>query len=151
MTQRLDYFKAAPKAAQAVLALENYATGQSGLEARYVHLLKLRASQINGCAYCVDMHVKESRQQGFSEQWIALVSAWSDSPIYDAKERAVLRWTEAVTRVADTHVPDDVFAELKAHFNDEEIVNLTLAVGTINIWNRLAISFRVPHPLDAAA
>jgi AhpD family alkylhydroperoxidase len=123
----------------------------SGLERRIIHLIKLRASIINGCSYCVDMHVKEARHDGLGEQWIHLISAWKESPIYSARERAVLGWVEAVTNIAQTGAPDDAYEALKAHFSEEEMTKITLAIGTINIWNRLAIGFRSQHPVDQAA
>jgi AhpD family alkylhydroperoxidase len=150
MHQRIDMFKSAPDAYKAVLALENYIQG-SGLDRRLVHLIKLRASQINGCAFCVDMHVKEARRDGLSEQWLNLLCVWQESPIYDARERALLAWTEAVTRLAQTGAPDADFAPLREHFSDDEIAKLTLAIGTINLWNRLAVGFRFQHPVDAKA
>ena len=150
MHPRLDFQKAAPDALKAVMQLETYVQN-SGLERRFIHLIKLRASQINGCAYCVDMHVKESRHDGLSEQWINLMSVWRESGVYDAKERAVLGWVEAVTNLAQTGIPDGEFEAIKAHFSDAEIMNITVAIGTINTWNRLAVGFRTPHPLDQPA
>ncbi len=151
MTQRLDYASVAPDALKAVYQLELYVTQRAGLDARIIHLVKLRASQINGCAFCVDMHVKEARKDGLSEQWIALVAVWREALVFDARERAVLAWTEALTRLGGGGVPDDVYAALRDHFTEEEIVNLTVAVGTINVWNRLAVGFQTPHPLDNVA
>ena len=150
MHPRLDFQKAAPDALKAVMQLETYVQN-SGLERRFIHLIKLRASQINGCAYCVDMHVKESRHDGLSEQWINLMSVWRESGVYDAKERAVLGWVEAVTNLAQTGIPDGEFEAIKAHFSDAEIMNITVAIGTINTWNRLAVGFCTPHPLDQPA
>ncbi|WP_299191927.1 carboxymuconolactone decarboxylase family protein [uncultured Litoreibacter sp.] len=150
MHPRLDYTKAAPDAFQAVYALERYVSEQSGIEPRLIHLLKLRASQINHCAYCVDLHTKEARRDGLSEQWIALVCVWRESPLFDARERALLAWVEAVTLVADEAVPDEIFDGMRAHFTDEEITKLTVAIGTINIWNRLSVGFQVTHPIDQA-
>ena len=150
MHPRLDMTKASPEAFKAALALETYVQN-SGLNRRFIHLIKLRASQINGCAYCVDMHVKESRHDGLSEQWINLMSVWRESGIYDARERAVLGWVEAVTNVAQTGIPDDVFNALKQHFSDAEITIITVTIGAINVWNRLAVSFRSQHPVDKAA
>ncbi|MCF3642229.1 carboxymuconolactone decarboxylase family protein [Rhizobium sp. TRM95111] len=151
MQERLNTFKTAPAAVKAVMGLENFIVKDSGIEPHLVHLIKLRASQINGCAYCVDMHVKESRRDGLSEQWINLLSVWRESPIYSARERAVLEWTEAVTRIADTGAPDAAYEPLKAFFNEEQIANLTVAIATINVWNRIAVSFRSQHPVDAPA
>ena len=149
MKARFDFAAAAPEAYRAVSALEGYVQ-KSGLERRLIHLVKLRASQINGCAYCVDMHVKEARHDGLGEQWINLVCAWRESPIFDERERAVLAWTEAVTNLAQTQAPDADFEPLREHFSDEEITKLTVAIGTINIWNRLAVGFRKQHPVDGA-
>lgn len=150
MTARLNYIDAAPDAFKAVYALEEYVSEKSGLDRPLIHLLKLRASQINGCAYCVDMHVKEARASGLSEQWIALVSVWREASVFTPKERAFLAWVDSVTRIADTGIPDADYAGLKPHFSDEETVNLTVAIGTINIWNRLAVGFRTQHPVDLA-
>jgi AhpD family alkylhydroperoxidase len=113
-----------------------------GLEASLLELIKIRASQINGCAYCIDMHTKDARAAGESEQRIYLLSAWHEAPFYSDRERAALEWTEALTLIAENHVPDDIYQRVKPHFTDEELVNLTLAVSTINAWNRFAISFR---------
>lgn len=151
MTSRFDFMKAAPDALQAVFALEQYVSEQSGLEPHLIHLLKLRASQINGCAYCVDMHTKEARKDGLSEQWIALVSVWHEAGVFDPQERALLGWTDAVTNIATSGAPDAAFDALRAHFSDEEVTKLTVAIGLINVWNRLAVSFRQPHPIDIAA
>ncbi len=150
MQTRLNFFKAAPEAYQAVLALENFVQS-SGLERRFIHLIKLRASIINGCAFCVDMHVKEARHDGLSEQWINLMSVWWESPVYDEKERALLAWVDAVTKVAETGIPDSSYAPLRDHFTDQELVNITVAIGAIGIWNRLAVGFRSQHPIDKPA
>ncbi|HET9622104.1 MAG TPA: carboxymuconolactone decarboxylase family protein [Kofleriaceae bacterium] len=147
MQARLDPSKVAPEAYRAVYGLEKYVQS-SGLPHRLIHLIKLRASQINGCAYCVDMHTKEARKDGLGEQWIALVSAWHESPVYTPEERAVLGWTEAVTNLAQSRAPDADYDALRAFFSDEQIVQLTVAIGTINVWNRLAVSFRSQHPVD---
>jgi AhpD family alkylhydroperoxidase len=150
MHPRFNFAKASPDAYKAVSALEQYVQG-SGLERRFIHLIKLRASIINGCAYCVDMHVKESRHDGLSEQWINLMSVWRESPVYDEKERALLGWVDAVTNIAQTGVPDAAFEELKKHFSEDEMTKITVAIGAINVWNRLAVSFRAPHPIDKPA
>jgi AhpD family alkylhydroperoxidase len=123
----------------------------STLDRRMRELIKLRASQINGCAYCVDMHVKEARHDGLGEQWINLICAWKESPVYDAKERALLGWVDAVTRIAETGAPDADFEALKAHFSEEDITKITVAIGAINVWNRLAVGFRSQHPIDQPA
>src|SRR5216110_1526674 len=139
--QRIDYAKAAPGAYHAMLGLETY-LHQCGLEIPLLHLIKLRASQINGCAYCIDMHWKDLRAIGENEQRLYGLDAWRESPYYSERERAALAWTEAVTLVASTQVPDAVYEEARRHFNEKEITNLTLAVASINTWNRLAISLR---------
>ncbi|TNE38896.1 MAG: carboxymuconolactone decarboxylase family protein [Alphaproteobacteria bacterium] len=151
MQARLNYLKAAPDAFNAVLSLEQHVAKASGLEPRLIHLIKLRASQINGCAYCVDMHSKESRRDGLSEQWINLVCVWRESPLFDARERAVLGWTEALTNVSATGAPDEDYERLKEHFTEKEITEITVAIGTINVWNRLAVGFRSQHPVDRLA
>lgn len=150
MQPRFNFYKAAPDAYKAVAALEDYVQ-QSGIEKRHIHLLKLRASIINGCAYCVDMHAKEARHSGLSEQWINLVSVWKEALVYDERERALLGWVDAVTNIARTGAPDDAYEALKAQFSEEDMTKLTVAIGTINIWNRLAVAFRSPHPIDKPA
>jgi len=147
MHPRLDMQKAAPAAFKAVLGLENYVQS-SGLARSEIHLIKLRASIINGCAFCVDMHVKESRHDGLSEQWINMMSVWRESPVYSARERALLGWVDAVTNLSGTGAPDADFEMLKAHFDETEIANITVAIGAINVWNRLAVGFRFQHPID---
>ncbi len=142
MATRLDLTdKAALGAYRAMSQLEHYVRN-SGLEASLLELMKIRASQLNGCAYCIDMHTKDARAAGESEQRIYLLSAWREAPFYSERERAALEWTEALTLIADNHVPDDFYERVAAHFSNEELVNLTLAVVTINGWNRIAISFR---------
>jgi AhpD family alkylhydroperoxidase len=116
----------------------------SGLERSLLELAKIRASQINGCAYCIDMHTKDARAMGETEQRIYALSAWRETPFFSNRERAALEWTEAVTRVSDTHVPDDVYEAVRAHFDENELVALTFAVVAINGWNRLSVAFRVP-------
>ena len=148
MIPRIDYMKASPGGFKAVLGLEHYVAETAGLDPTLLHLLKIRASQVNGCAYCVDMHVKEARAAGLGEQWIALIAAWRESPVYTERERAVLAWTEAVTQVSRSGAPDEDFAPLGGFFSDAEIVDLTLAISTINVWNRLAVAMRIPHELD---
>ena len=149
MSPRINFAKASPDATKAVAALDRYVVKESGLEPAIIHLIKLRASIINGCAYCVDMHVKESRHDGLSEQWINLMSVWRESTIYTPKERALLGWVDAVTLIAQTQAPDEAYDELRKHFSEEESVKITTAIGAINVWNRLAVAFRVPHPVDA--
>jgi len=141
MQARLDFTKAAPGALKVMLDLQAY-VNQCGLEPSLVELVKLRASQINGCAYCIDMHSKDARAGGETEQRLYALDAWRETPFYSDRERAALAWTEAVTLIADGHVPDRVYNEVREHFTEQEMVNLTLAVIAINGWNRLAISFR---------
>jgi|SRR5687767_12189907 len=128
--------------ARAMLALSSEV--EASLERRLIELVKIRASQINGCAYCIDMHTKEARLAGETEQRIYALSAWRETPFFNERERAALEWTEAVTRIADTHVPDEIHERVASHFNEDELVALTFAVIVINSWNRLAVSFRVP-------
>ena len=141
MEPRIDLRKVAPGALQAALGLEEYLT-QCGIEETLIHLIKLRASQINGCAYCIDMHWKDLRADDETEQRLYGLDAWEESPYYTARERAALAWTEAITNIRDSHVPDEVYEEMKRNFSEKEIADLTLAVATINLWNRLAISMR---------
>lgn len=141
MAPRIDYTRVNPGAIQAMQALERYLEG-STIERPLRELVKLRASLINGCAYCIDMHTKDARAGGESEQRLYALAAWREAPFYTARERAALAWTDAVTRVSETHVPDEVFAEVRQHFSEQELVDLTLAVVSINGWNRVAISFR---------
>lgn len=142
MEARLNPFKAAPKAYQAMSALQAY-TNSCGLEGPTMELVKMRASQINGCAYCLDMHSKDARAAGETEQRLYMLNAWEESPFYSDRERAALEWTEALTRVSEDHVPDEVYNRVKPHFSDEELANLSLAIVAINGWNRLCIGFRV--------
>ncbi len=142
MEARFNYMKAAPGTYQAMYGLEQYLHG-CGLEASLLHLIKLRASQINGCAYCLDMHWKDLRAINETEQRLYSLDAWRECPYYTDRERAAFAWTEAVTRVTDGHVPDGIYEEVRAHFNEKEMCDLTLAVAAINAWNRLAIAARV--------
>jgi AhpD family alkylhydroperoxidase len=137
----MDYMKTAPDGYKAMSALESYVR-QSGLEHSLLELVKTRASQINGCAFCLDMHTKDARAAGETEQRLYTLSAWQETPFFSDRERAALAWTEAVTRVADTQVPDDVFELVRQQFTEKELADLTLAIVTINGWNRLAIAFR---------
>ena len=138
MEQRLDFYKASPEAMKALMALE-IAVSKLGIEPALQELVRLRASQINGCAFCVDLHTSDARKKGETERRLYAVSVWRETPFFTPRERAALAWTEAVTRVADTHVPDADYEALLAHFNEVESVNLTLAIGLINTWNRLEI------------
>jgi len=126
---------------EAMLGLEKYIR-QSGLEESLLDLVKLRASQINGCAYCIDMHWKDLRARGENEQRLYGLDAWEESPYYTDRERAALTWTEAVTNVRETHVPDETFQKVRPFFKDKELADLTLAIGSINVWNRLNIAVR---------
>ena len=143
MEQRLDYARVAPGAMNAMFGLGNYLS-QSSLEMELQNLVKLRASQVNGCAYCIDMHWKDLRAEGESEQRLYGLDAWNESPYYTDRERAALAWTEAVTRVSEGHVPDWVFREARRFFSERELADLTLCIVTINSWNRLCIAFRAP-------
>lgn len=140
---RFDIGKVASGAYKAMLGLERY-LHECGLEVGLLHLIKLRASQLNGCAYCIDMHWKDLRATGESEQRLYGLDAWEESPYYTERERAALAWTEAVTLVADGHVPQSVYSAVQPHFSEKELADLTFAVATINAWNRLAISARTP-------
>jgi len=137
----MDYMKIAPDGYKAMSGLESY-VHQCGLEHPLLELVKTRASQINGCAFCLDMHTKDARAAGETEQRLYALSAWEETPFFTDRERAALAWTEAVTRVADTHVPDDVFELVRKQFTEKELADLTLAIVTINGWNRLAVAFR---------
>lgn len=144
MNQRLNVSQVTPDLYAAVLALDTKVK-QSGIDLDLLHLIKLRASQINGCAYCVDMHVKESLADGMPAQKLHLVSVWRESPLFDDRERAVLEWTESLTLIAQTGAPDSAYETVRAHFSEEQIAQLIVAIGTINIWNRIAVSSRLVH------
>jgi AhpD family alkylhydroperoxidase len=141
MEQRIDLTKYALDAQKSLYALEKY-IANSGLDHKLIHLLKMRASQINGCAYCIDMHSKDARALGESEQRLYELNAWRETPFYTDRERAALEWTESLTLVSQTHVPDEVYESVKKHFSEKEIVDLSILVSVINVWNRLAISTR---------
>ena len=141
MTERLDYKKASPNAYKAMAAVETYVR-QSGLDHALLELVKTRVSQINGCAYCVDMHTKVARANGESEQRLFVLSEWRETPFYSDKERAALAWAEAVTRISGDAVSDELFTEARRHFDEKSLVDLTLAIIAINGWNRLALPFR---------
>ena len=142
MKPRLHYAKAAPGVYEAMDALDQYLRG-CGLEESLLHLVRLRASQINGCAYCLDMHWKDLRAIGEGEQRLYSLDAWRESPYYTDRERAALTWTEAVTVITSGHVSDAVYEEVRPHFREKELCDLTLAVAAINAWNRLSISARL--------
>jgi AhpD family alkylhydroperoxidase len=150
MKPRLNFYQAAPETIKALAALEDQVRA-SGLEPSLFELVKIRASQINGCAFCINMHTLDARKQGETEQRIYLLNAWREAPVYTDRERAALAWTEAVTLVSETHVPDDVYDAARAQFSEAEMVNLTMLVGAINAWNRIAISFRAIPPVRAKA
>jgi AhpD family alkylhydroperoxidase len=141
MQPRIDYRKYGQEPLKALYEIEKYLAG-SGLEHKLLLLIKMRASQINGCAYCLDMHSIDARAEGETEQRLYTLNAWAETPFFSDRERAALAWTEAATNVSETHVPDEVFEEVKKHFSEKEIVDLTLAVAMINLWNRVAISLR---------
>ncbi|HEU4846349.1 MAG TPA: carboxymuconolactone decarboxylase family protein [Burkholderiaceae bacterium] len=141
MSTRTDFYKASPDALKAMIALEG-AVNKLGLETSLLDLIKLRASQINGCAFCVDLHSSDARKAGESERRLYAVAVWREAPFFTERERAALAWTEAVTLISQTHAPDADYEKLCAHFSDAEQVNLTVAIATINGWNRLAIGFR---------
>lgn len=149
MTPRLDPFAAAPDAMRAMLDFSKAAMA-GGIEPGLAELVKLRASQINGCAFCLDMHARDARRAGETEARIYLLDAWREAPHYTPRERAALAWTEALTRIADTRAPDADFDALRPHFSDAEIVVLTLLAVAINGWNRLAIGFRSAPSADGA-
>ncbi len=150
MKPRLNPNTSAPEAMKAMIALESYIK-TSGLEPSLIELVKMRASQINGCAFCLHMHSADARAHGETEERLYLLDAWRESPLYSDRERAALAWTEALTLIAQTHAPDDAYDKLKQHFSDEEQVKLSLLIATINAWNRLAIGFRLVHPVKSAA
>jgi len=145
MKPRMNFYQAAPDTMKALMALENQIVA-SGLELSLIELVKTRASQINGCAFCVNMHTQDARKRGETEQRLYLLNAWHEAPFYTDRERAALAWTEAVTLISQTHAPDDVYNEVRAHFSETETVNLTALIGAINAWNRLAIAFRAVPP-----
>jgi len=141
MTPRIDFQKTSPKPMQLMLAIEGY-LHETGLDHKLLLLVKMRASQINGCAYCLDMHSKDARAAGESEQRLYALNAWEETPFYTERERAALVWTEALTLITEGHAPDAVYNLVRAQFSEQEIVNLSLAITAINSWNRLAISLR---------
>ena len=148
MKPRMNYYQAAPETIKALRAVETQILA-SGLEKSLIELVKTRASQINGCAYCIYVHTADARKQGETEERLYLLNAWRESPLYTDRERAALAWTEALTLIAETHAPDDLYEDVRAQFSESETVNLTMLIGTINAWNRIAISFRAIHPVRA--
>jgi AhpD family alkylhydroperoxidase len=152
MHPRLEAQKASPAAYHAMLALEMFVRKSSKLEPSLIELVKMRASQINACAFCIDMHSKDARAAGESEQRLYALNAWRETPFFTDRERAALAWAEEITLVAEGHVPDAVYEEARQHFSEEELVNLTMAVITINGWNRLSVAFRaVPGEYQPAS
>jgi AhpD family alkylhydroperoxidase len=147
MTPRLNPFAAAPAPMQAWLAFGREILESSGLEKSLVEVVKIRASQINGCAFCLHMHTTDARKHGETEERLYLLDAWRESPLYSERERAALAWTEALTLVAETHAPDDVYQALQAQFTEAEQVKLTLLIVAINGWNRIQVGFRAVHPV----
>jgi AhpD family alkylhydroperoxidase len=143
MQSRIDYTKVSPNAVKAMFGLQAY-VNHSSLPHSLASLVKMRASQLNGCAFCIDMHSKDARAEGETEQRLYALDAWRETPFYTPKERAALAWTEAVTLIHQGHAPDAVYAEVREHFSESELVDLTLAIVAINGWNRLSIAFRTP-------
>lgn len=141
MTARIDIFRTSPRSAQAMMALQTH-VNTAGLERKLLTLVKLRASQINHCAFCIDMHTKDARAAGETEQRLYLLNAWREAPFYDERERAALEWTEALTLLTEGFVPDEVYESVRKHFTDEELVKLSMAIVAINGWNRLSVAFR---------
>jgi AhpD family alkylhydroperoxidase len=141
MQARLDWYKISGGAYRAMAGLEGFVRS-TGLDPALLHLMKMRVSQINGCAYCLDMHSKDARAAGETEQRLYELNAWRETPFYSERERAALAWAEALTLVHETHAPDDVYEEARKHFSEQELVSLTIAIVAINGWNRLSIGFR---------
>jgi AhpD family alkylhydroperoxidase len=155
MESRIEFGKVNPNALAAMYALEAYVQG-SGIEPSIIYLVKVRASQLNGCAFCIDMHTKEARSRGESEQRLYLLDAWREAQFYTERERAALEWTEALTLISKNHVPDDVFERVRRHLSETELVDLSMALVAINGWNRLCIAFRavpgsIPVPSRSAS
>ena len=148
MKPRMNFYQAAPEAIKALNAVEIQLQG-SGLEPSLIELVKTRASQLNGCAFCINMHTQDARKHGETEQRLYLLNAWHDAPLYTDRERAALAWTETVTLISQTHAPDNAYDEVRKHFSEAETVNLTMLIATINAWNRLAIAFRAVPPAKA--
>jgi AhpD family alkylhydroperoxidase len=143
MKQRLDYRKSAPQGVSSLRHLQDYVEG-CGLEHSLLELVKTRASQINGCAYCLDMHTKDARAAGETEQRLYTLSAWRETPFFSDRERAALAWTETLTLISEHHMDDALYEEVRKHFSEKEIADLSIAIIAINSWNRLAIPFRTP-------
>lgn len=142
MKQRINYSKAAPKAIKGIMEMEKYAA--SILEMPLIELVKLRASQLNGCAYCIDMHTKDARAAGETEQRLYTLSVWRETTFFSDREKAALEWTEVLTLISQNDVPDVLFTAVRDHFGEEELIALSICINAINSWNRLAIGFRTP-------
>jgi AhpD family alkylhydroperoxidase len=149
MKQRINAVAVAPDGLAALTSVEKYLQG-SGLSRRLVVLVQTRVSQINGCAYCLHMHTEEARKLGESEMRLYLLDAWHESSLYSPRERAALAWAESLTKIADTHAPDDVYEEARSQFSEKELADLSIVIGMINAWNRLCIGMRAAHPSDLA-
>ena len=149
MQQRIDVARVSPAAYQAVSALQKY-VDQSGLDAKLRELIKIRASQINGCAFCLAMHTRDARKLGETDERMHLLNARHEAPVYSERERAALGWIEAITLVTQGHVPDEAFETVREQFSEKEIVDLTAAAVAINTWNRIAIAFRIPPQVESS-
>lgn len=141
MSQRIDYQKIAPNAIHGLIQIEKYLQ-ETGMDPKIYELVKLRASQINGCAYCIDMHTKDARAGGETEQRLYSVSVWREAPYYTEKEKAALEWTEALSLISENEVSDEIYKSVRKEYNEKDLVDLTMVIVAINSWNRLAISFR---------
>ncbi len=141
MSQRIDFYKASPEAMRTMFGVERY-VHSSGLEPALIELVKFRVSQINGCGYCLDMHSKDARAAGETEQRLYCLQVWREAPFYSDRERAALEWAEHLTLISEKHVPDELYERVRKHFEEKELVDLTLAIVAINGWNRFAISFQ---------
>lgn len=150
MSPRFNAFKAAPGLTKALMGVET-ALAESGLDHGLVELVRLRASQINGCAFCLHIHVADAKAHGETGLRMVMLSGWRDSPLFTERERAALGWTEALTRIADTHAPDADYERVTAHFSESEVAALCVLIGQINTWNRLQIAARATHPVEAQA
>jgi AhpD family alkylhydroperoxidase len=148
MKQRLNWMTPKSEGLDAMRSVEAWLA--KALDPKLLHLVKMRASQINGCAFCLHMHSEDARKLGESEARLLLLDAWHESALYTERERAALAWTEALTRIAETHAPDDTYEDVRRAFSDQELAALSIAIAMINAWNRLAIGFRAQHPADAA-
>ncbi len=149
MTPRFNAFKAAPALTKALMAVEA-ALAESGLEHRLAELVRLRASQINGCSFCIHLHVADAKAHGETELRMIMLDGWRESSLFSDRERAALAWTESLTRIAKSHAPDADYELVKSQFSESEIVSLTVLIGQINSWNRLQIASRAAHPVEAA-